>query len=158
MIKPYELKNPSLIKERLSSTTDLLGLPVDKGIFRSIVILNSIGFYTTGSCEGHEDRYGTSPYIDIVFQSLPDDNIDDCKKLFFETLFKDLEDFYKDREVEHSKKVVFLNPVFSQFEITIKIHTNLKIFGEDREKKLREHYLELTDFCEFLNKKYKLNY
>ena len=53
MIKPYELKDPIKIKEKLSTTTDLLGLPIDKGIFSSIVILNSIGFYTTGSCEGH---------------------------------------------------------------------------------------------------------
>jgi hypothetical protein len=158
MIKPYELKDPIKIKEKLSTTTDLLGLPIDKGIFRSIVILNSIGFYTTGSCEGHPDEYSSQPYIDIVFQTEPKDNIEDCKKLFFETLFKNLEDFYKDRKVEHSRKIVFLNPIFSQFEITLRIASNLKIYKEDRAEKLREQYLELTNFCEFLNKKYNLNY
>jgi hypothetical protein len=158
MIKPYELKDPVKFKEKLLETTDLLGLPIDKGILRSIIILNSIGFPTTGSCEGHQENYSSKPYIDIVFQTLPEENIEDCKKLFFETLFQDLADFYGNRKVPHSRKISFESPIFSQFEISIRINSNLKIYGEGRAEKLKEHYLELTEFCEFLNKKYQLNY
>jgi len=52
----------------------LLKHPIDKGIFRSIVILNSIGYETNGSCEVHEELYNSNPYIDITFQTEKSDN------------------------------------------------------------------------------------
>lgn len=160
MIKPYKLKNSTIIKERLSKAADLLGHPIDKGIFRSIVILNSIGFETNGSCEGHEELYNSNPYIDITFQTEKSDNAVKCKELFFNTLYKDLEDFYERRDTPHDYKIVFSvqNSSLSIFEVRLFVNTNLKVYGEKRELRVRNHYFELTDFCEFLNKKYKLNY
>lgn len=158
MIKPYELKDPIKIKEKISKTTDLLGHPIDKGILRSVVILNSLGFITSASCEGHEEEYNSNPFIDIIFQTDPSENVEECKKLFFETLYKDLEEFYKNREIAHDNKISFRTHTFNQFEIRLYINTNLKVYGETREKMVKNHYLELVEFCEYLNKKYHLNY
>jgi len=158
MIKPYQKKNPYEVEKTLLTTTDKLGLPIDKGIFRSVVILNSLGFITTGSCEGHKDRYNTNPYINISFQNDPKDNLDECKELFFNTLYKDLQDFYNNKQISHDKKIVIESFESRQFEIRLNIATTLKVYGKDRKKMLKEHFTELSEFCEFLNKKYQLNY
>jgi len=156
MSKPYELKNPYEVRKKIERAIDGLGMPIDKGIFRAIVILNSLGFETTGSCEGHEDRYSTYPWIDLKFET--ENSFDENRKLFFDTLFKDIESFYENREVPHKNKITFF--VFNDeiFQIRLYICSNPKISKYEREMELRNHYLEITDFCEFLNKKYNLNY
>jgi hypothetical protein len=156
MSKPYELKNPYEVRKKIERAIDGLGMPIDKGIFRAIVILNSLGFETTGSCEGHEDRYSTYPWIDLKFET--ENSFDENRKLFFDTLFKDIESFYENREVLHKNKITFF--VFNDeiFQIRLYICSNPKISKYEREMELRNHYLEITDFCEFLNKKYNLNY
>jgi hypothetical protein len=45
------------IREKLESTTDSMGMPIDKGVFETIVLLNALGYHTSQSCDGH----GTHP-------------------------------------------------------------------------------------------------
>ena len=47
--KELQLEN---IRKELLSTTDALGMPIDPGIFEVIVLLNALGYSTSGSCEG----------------------------------------------------------------------------------------------------------
>ena len=61
MNQRYKLQNPKDIEEKIKNVTDGLGMPLDEGVFRSVVILNSLGLKTRQSCEGHVDRYSTSP-------------------------------------------------------------------------------------------------
>jgi len=156
MSKPYELKNPNEVRNQIERTTDRLGMPVDKGILRSVVILNSLGFNTSGSCEGHEERYNTSPWVDLKFSDA--DSIESAKEIFFATLFKDLEEFYKNRKVSHEIKIIFREIKSTSYIVRLCSNSDLKIFDRERELHLRKQFLELTDFCEYLNHKYKLNY
>lgn len=50
-------------KAKLLKTTDALGMPIDEGIFDTIVGLNSNGYDTSASCEGHLDRGLPYPWI-----------------------------------------------------------------------------------------------
>lgn len=46
--------------------TDHLGLGIDPGIFKTVVVLNALGFHTQQSCEGHLDHGKPAPWITIL--------------------------------------------------------------------------------------------
>jgi hypothetical protein len=50
----------------VSRFTDRLGLPVDAGIFETVVLLNLLGFRTSQSCEGHLDHGAMYPWVDVI--------------------------------------------------------------------------------------------
>lgn len=50
----------------VSRFTDRLGLPVDSGIFETVVLLNLLGFRTSQSCEGHLDHGAIYPWVDVT--------------------------------------------------------------------------------------------
>jgi len=132
---------------------------IDDGIFRSIVILNSLGFTTTGSCSGHLEREKTSPWIQFSFKD--DSNSNDLKsgqEIFLNTLFHDLEDFYKERNTNHQNVLTFTEVKSNDYRINLYPHTNLTIFTDNRNQYLETYLKEINDFCEFLNIKYKLNF
>ena len=52
--------------ERISRTVDKLGLPVDKGIKETVIVLNALGISTRASCEGHLDSGTCAPWVDIA--------------------------------------------------------------------------------------------
>lgn len=53
--------------QALNKITDKLGMPVDPSIKKTVVLLNLLGFRTTGSCAGHLGLDGGSlgPWVDI---------------------------------------------------------------------------------------------
>jgi hypothetical protein len=55
--------------EKFRKVTDRLGMPIDDGIFDTVVALNILGVTTRMSCEGHLDHGLSYPWIDI---GLPD--------------------------------------------------------------------------------------
>ena len=52
--------------ERVSTFTDKLGMPVDSGIFETVVMLNLLGLRTFQSCEGHLDHGCLYPWVTII--------------------------------------------------------------------------------------------
>jgi len=154
----YKISDPQKVSERLKKTTDKLGMPIDKGIFRSVVILNSLGFETTGSCEGHIEEINKNPWIQISFHDENTNDVKDGEKLFFDTLLKDIEDFYSKRDTKHENVLTFKEIKSSRFLIDIYPNTNLLVFSNDKFKNLKDSLNEINDFCEFLNLKYKLNF
>ncbi len=48
-----KLEKLKAIREKLESTTDSMGMPIDKGVFETIVLLNALGYHTSQSCDGH---------------------------------------------------------------------------------------------------------
>lgn len=53
-------------KKEARRITDKLGMPIDRGILDTVVVLRLLGINTTGSCGGHLDRRNTSgPYVDF---------------------------------------------------------------------------------------------
>ncbi|SRR5258708_820649 len=53
------------VSEKFSHVTDRIGRPIDKGIFETVVVLNSLGIATSASCEGHLDHGLPHPWIDV---------------------------------------------------------------------------------------------
>lgn len=45
--------------------TDRLGMPVDAGIFETVVVLNLLGLQTFQSCEGHLDHGCAYPWVTL---------------------------------------------------------------------------------------------
>jgi hypothetical protein len=155
----YQIKNPKEVKKAISKVTDSLGFPLDKDILRPVIILNSLGLKTRQSCQGHLRRYNTYPWIDLIWdeESTPEYN-KQSRKIFFETIFRDLEEFYQNREISYETMLTFNFFKNPKLIVRINSNSNLKMFQTNRKQKLKEHLKELTDFCEYLNKKYNLNY
>ena len=51
------------IATKMSRVTDKLGMPIDKGIFETVVALNALGISTSMSCEGHLGHGRAAPWI-----------------------------------------------------------------------------------------------
>jgi len=47
----------------MSKVTDKLGMPIDQGIFDTVVALNVLGISTSMSCEGHLNHGRAAPWI-----------------------------------------------------------------------------------------------
>jgi hypothetical protein len=159
MEQRYKTKNPKEVKEVISKVTDALGFPLDKDIIRPVVILNSLGLKTRQSCQGHLRRYNTYPWIALEWDAeKTPEYYKESRKIFFKTIFKDLEEFYQDRKVPYENILSFKFLDEKQLSVTLSSITNLKIFDKNRKLKLQEQFKELSDFCEYLNKKYNLGY
>lgn len=52
--------------ERVATFTDNLGMPVDPGIFETVVALNLLGLHTFQSCEGHLDHGCPYPWVTVI--------------------------------------------------------------------------------------------
>jgi hypothetical protein len=53
----------------VDTITDSLGRSIDPGIKRAVVLFNSAGLVTSGSCEGHIENAVPNPYVDFDFNS-----------------------------------------------------------------------------------------
>ena len=153
------LKDPKQIELKLRNTGDGQGRGLDENIIRPCVILNALGYKTRQSCEGHVEEYGTYPWIDLIWdEKSGEDYYQKSLKQFYETIFKDLEEFYKLNKKPYDNTISF--SIFDDEILIIRLahKTDSKIYGEERPKKLQEHLKEIQEFCEYLNKKYHLNY
>ncbi len=63
-----------VLRERFSHVTDRLGKGIDPGIFETVVLLNALGFRTTGSCEGHLHEGSPAPWVDLAVEVPPDEH------------------------------------------------------------------------------------
>lgn len=52
--------------ERVATFTDNLGMPIDPGIFETVVALNLLGLHTFQSCEGHLDHGCPYPWVTVI--------------------------------------------------------------------------------------------
>lgn len=153
-------RDPKEVEKELRNITDGLGLPMDEGMIRPCVILNSLGFKTRQSCEGHEDKYSSRPWIDLIWnQENTREYYEKSLKEFFDTIFIDLEDFYKTHKPPHCNVISFYKFSGStKLIIRLQQTADLRVYVENRGGKINDYLSEIQNFCEFLNKKYNLNY
>jgi uncharacterized protein (UPF0335 family) len=157
-----KIKNPQEVEEEFKNVADKLGLGIDKNIFRSVVILNSLGYKTRQSCEGHLERYSTKPWIDFVWdEENTEEYFNKNLNFIYQNLFQDLKEFYQNRKgVPFDQRIILdiINNKEGKLWIVLSQNDNSKCFEGKREEKLKNYLQEINDFCEFLNKKYRLNY
>ncbi|MCL5733384.1 MAG: hypothetical protein M1334_01820 [Patescibacteria group bacterium] len=165
------------IASKVDKTVDKLEKPVDPDIKESIVALNAFGINTTASCEGHIDHGTYAPYIDVEAKDVEmldrqareledkEENINKAKNIFKEIeqknleerekLFLLLDEFYKNRNVSFSTKLIVKglargwSRLESQGADLQKIKTK-----EERQENLSRYQEEMAAFTDFLTKKY----
>jgi len=60
------------VQQQFSQTTDRLGMPIDGGIFETVVCLNILGIVTRQSCEGHLGRARPAPWVTFTTPGVSD--------------------------------------------------------------------------------------
>lgn len=152
--------NPKEVEAKFKNITDSVGMGIDKNIFRSVVILNSLGYETRQSCEGHAGRYSTKPWIEIQWKKEnTEEYLKESLKFFYENLFQDLKEFYQNRKnIPYDQQIILEIMGSGQLRVRLSHYENSKCFAGRRKEKLKAYLKEINDFCEFLNQKYHLNY
>lgn len=135
-------------------------MTIDKNIFRSVVILNALGYETRQSCEGHLNRYSTMPWIEIQWiEEDSNEYFQRSLKFFYENLFQDLKEYYQNKKyVPYDQQIILEIMGSGQLRVRLGQYQNSKCFKNKRKEKLKAYLQEINDFCEFLNQKYNLNY
>lgn len=143
-------------------------LGVDPLILQILVALDALGFPTTGSCEGHANKWWLYPWVVFVNNQ--------CKEKGFKKTDKEtirlvnllnqlLREFYKERCVPSDQK---LEVHFHRNETPL-MFFSLKCHGADvlenippeiitpsaGKKILARHQKEMAEFCKFLQTKLK---
>lgn len=141
------------IREDVTSLIDKLGKPVDDGIVETVTALQSLGFPTSASCEGHFEHGCPYPWIDV---EVPDssekpktiDEKEDLerKRLQLEQRLLDLlEDFYSNHLVPYHVMLMIQPHAANWFRLrsaggevsTIlgwgRCHDRLKLYKEEME-------------------------
>ena len=151
------IKNPAEVEKNLREATDKHGMPIDSRIFKACVILNSLGYKTRQSCEGHNENFTSYPWIDIIWnENTTPDYYEESAKFFYDNLFQDLKDFYTNRKVNYDERITFKKFGKKIFTVRISQLQNSKCFENKRSEKLEKYLQEINEFCEFLSNKYKL--
>lgn len=152
--------NPKEVEAKFKTVADSVGMGIDTNIFRSVVILNSLGYETRQSCEGHIDRYSTKPWIEIQWvKENSEEYLQKSLKFFYESLFQDLKEFYQNRKnIPYDQQIILEIMGSGQLRVRLSQYENSKCFKGRRGEKIATYLKEINDFCEFLNQKYQLNY
>lgn len=155
-----KILNPKEVEAKFKNIADSVGMGIDKNIFRSVVILNSLGYETRQSCEGHVERYSTKPWIEIQWKKEnTEEYLRESLKFFYENLFQDLKEFYQNRKnIPYDQQIILEIMGSGQLKVRLSQYENSKCFKGKRKEKLKLYLKEINDFCEFLNQKYGLNY
>lgn len=68
--KDYAIKEEQwqAMAKEVDSWVDGLGMPIDPGIKKAIIVLNLLGFKTCMSCQGHSDSGLAYPWIDFALE------------------------------------------------------------------------------------------
>jgi hypothetical protein len=152
--------NPKEVEAKFKNVADSVGMGIDKNIFRSVVILNSLGYETRQSCEGHINRYSTKPWIEVQWvKENSEEYLQKSLKFFHENLFQDLKEFYQNRKnIPYDQQIILEIMGSGQLRVRLSQYENSKCFKGRRAEKIAAYLKEINDFCEFLNQKYQLNY
>lgn len=177
MKKDLKTKELERIHKILQSTTDKLGMPIDKGIFNTVKYLNALGYKTSMSCEGHLKKSGKSPKGGLPFPwvviDYANDNADLRKMTASErNLYKKnqlkkcfpvmngilglIDEFYKNR---HHVPSIHKITVVPFHQGNLRIQSLSGYFIEAQPKKVQSEWffitsMEMRHFTKFLKIKY----
>jgi hypothetical protein len=164
--------------KKFSRTTDNLSVPIDTGIFETVVVLNALGIHTTGSCEGHLDHGKPYPWVNVESEEIvqlmakyreliawDQQDTGDAKELrenisrlmLVEGLriFKYLIAFYNVHQVDVDRLIVVRNMGLGCVRIWSQGGDFLELLlPSEREQKLREYQDEIRQFTAFLKSVY----
>jgi hypothetical protein len=174
--KTRKYKRWKQTESKINCITDRQGLGIDSEITESIVALQTLGFTTTASCQGHLDHVNAAPWVNIgenvsrellikkrELKGLLEEN--DAAKIRFITkknlkeqirLMKLLDEFYRKREVSYDVRLVL-----NRFDIYG--DATLESTGErfqvirskaEQKEKFTQYRNEMKAFTDFLKMKY----
>lgn len=148
------------IKVKVDRTCDALKMPIDEGIKETVIVLNALGFKTSGSCEGHLDRALPCPWVMFSLEgSQPQTPGTSASHAF--RMIDLLEEFYENRKpLKYSR--ISIRPIGTGY---FRIESDVNGYAKDiktEDPALYEtiHHnsvSEMKDFTEFLKKKFWKN-
>lgn len=162
------------IRKKANECVDKLDEKIDEGIKESIVMLGAFDINTTASCEGHIDHGIGGPYIDIEAKDVQELNkrleeisgnkkeeekiVSDIEKKNLEErkkLMPFLDEFYKDRNVPYSDRLVVQSKARGWSRIESQ-GVDLQVIETNDIKKenLSRYQKEMQEFTKFLKDKY----
>lgn len=174
----------NVLLERFKQVTDKLNMPIDTGIFETVVALNALDITTAMSCEGHTERGTPYPWVDIeapevltglrphvnALKKEQGENTPEierlraqAKLLQFEErkkIISYLTEFYKERLVAFDRRIIIVS-------IEWMGRTRIKSQGADFQEfrspqeclqKLQEYQEEMQTFTQFLKASYFTHY
>ena len=141
---PAKAERWKAMEQEVAGWGDALGLPIDPGIKNTVIVLNLLGFKTSGSCEGHMDWGKAYPWIEF---DIDDKKIDALKNL--------INDFYKNHSVD-KERMVTIAKINSGLVIMWNPEGAWQVRRNEKEKKekLKEYQEEMKSFTEFLTRYY----
>lgn len=153
------------IKQQLREI-DNLGGKIDEGIIDLVAILNSLGFPTRASCEGHVDhKFDCSPFVSIapICESTPKNKQDLKDQLkgnhkYLPLIFDLLDEYYQENsDIVHSLRLTCVRDTNCIEFITRDYSKHIKDM-QKREMLHKAYAEEINKFTQFLLKKYKEGY
>ena len=141
------------LSKELSSTTDKLGKPIDKGIIETVIALNALGFKTKMSCEGHIGKSGRL----LKHSKLPAAKRKITKASFplILELMMLIDEFYKDRYTPLMYRVMAKHWTPNAFRIQSFIGPYMETQTQnERSKSYHNVKKEMRAFTLFLIKKF----
>lgn len=145
--KPSELSNETkqqrwdAMEKEVDSWIDGMGMPIDPGIKKAVIVLNLLGFETQQSCEGHADRGLFDPWI--RFASKGDDQIRALNKELddvidrIDTLESEILKKHPDLSFSEAMQQEELSPELNE------LYTKRYMIGQERDKVTRVVMLPL---------------
>jgi hypothetical protein len=93
------------MKAQVDDWCDGLGMPIDEGIKKSVIVFNLLGFKTDASCEGHLNWGCQHPWIDL--------SVKDITELKWKELKALLQQFYAQKKSgdDHFQRTLVLIPI-----------------------------------------------
>jgi hypothetical protein len=171
------------IAEKFSHVNDRIGMPIDGGIFETVVALNALDIPTSMSCEGHLDHGLPYPWVAIGLSGLstqsdpPEiahmrENIRELQLQIAKHTTPEMKQMQQEAQKVQLEKRFKLFKMLSEFYqgravsfdriITIE-HGRIRCQGGDyllllsedeRAKKMSEYSEEMRDFTDFLKSIY----
>jgi hypothetical protein len=171
------------IAEKFSHVTDRIGMPIDPGIFETVVALNALDIPTSMSCEGHLDHGLPYPWVALGLTVLSNWNdppeIAHMKETIRELQVQIAKNTTPEmKQMEQEAKRVRLEERFKLFRMLSEFYQGravsfdriitfdngriqsqgadyLLLLSEDeRAKKMNEYADEMRDFTDFLKSIY----
>ena len=156
-------KDLAKAKKQLLETTDKLGVPIESGIFDTVLYLNSLGFPTTQSCEGHIGQSLVAPWVEIT-PKLPENKswykvkknrqkVEKQISTLANKLHNLLAEFYQKDKPDY--KLIL---ILSEMGYSIRLHsaglTAIQALSKEKQKKILPAYQkEMKRFTKFLKTK-----
>ena len=174
MNKKQKKKKWDDMSKKVDKVIDKLGMGIDKGIKKIVIVLNLLGFMTDGSCEGHIKWGRIHPWVDVSIET-PKNwlKLSKSKKHSDELKFQKLVEKRSLGALKEEKRMKnVIDKFYKKRKTSLEIRLMAEEFGygftlkninaelikilpaTERKKLLKKYQNEMSAFADFLEKEF----